>query len=123
MNKIKISEVNEIRAQLGATHLVLFAVAPDGTQHVATHGGTEVESRQAAEAGNNLKTALGWDKTLCRDEPLERRCKNCTFYEADYGMHCFNGWSKDGSTGFCQMEPVKTNVTDNQKCRHFEPRY
>ena len=123
MENISIGTAKEIREQIGASHLVIFAVASDGTQHVATHGDTERNAREAAEAGNNLKRALGWDNSLCNAKPLERKCKNCTFYEADYGTYCMNGWSKNGDSGFCQLEPVKTTVDAEQKCRYFEPRY
>ena len=122
MEKISISTVKEIREQIGATHLVLFAFGSDGTQHVATHGETERNGIEAAELGNNLKRYLGWDESMCKTKPLERKCKNCTFYEADYGTHCFNGWSKTGDSGYCLVEPVKTTVDSEQKCRYFEPR-
>ena len=123
MKNIGINEIKEIRAHIGATHLVLFAVAPDGTQHVATHGETERNAKEAAEAGNNLKRSLGWDESLCKAKPLERKCGNCTFYEPNYGTYCMNGWSKNGDTGFCQLEPTKTTVDAERKCRYFEPKY
>lgn len=122
MEKITISEVKGIRELIGASHLILFAVAPDGTRHVATHGLTEKNAREAASAGNKLKNALGWPEDLCNDKPLNRCCKNCTYYQPDYGMYCFNGWSGDGSRGNCQLEPTKTKVEADQKCRYFEPR-
>lgn len=123
MKKISISTVKKIREQIGATHLVIFAVAPDGTQHVATHGETERHAKEAAEAGNKLKRVLKWDDTLCNAKPLERKCENCTYYIADYGTFCFNGWSKDGTTGDCMVEPTKVPVESKRKCIYFEPKY
>jgi hypothetical protein len=118
---ISISQAKQIREQFGATHLVIFAIDPDGTQHVATHGLTEQNAQEAAKAGNKLKAALGWDDELCHARPLPRVCKNCTFFEKDYGVWCANGWSGDGSTGWCQLEPERVKVDAKGKCRHFEP--
>jgi len=121
MSKISIAEAKAIRESIGATHIVVFSVDSDGTQHVATHGASKLNASQAAKAGNRLKKALGWENDLCNSTPLPRICKNCVFWKADYGMHCFNGWSKDGSDGFCRFEPNHIRVSDNNLCGHFEP--
>lgn len=122
MKPISISQVKSIREMLGATHVVIFA-ADGEEQHVATHGATEVQARQAAQAGNKLKAALGWPENLCRDTPLERKCANCTFYKADYGTFCVNGWSDDGSRGYCLFQPGKIPTQAESKCHNFEPKY
>jgi hypothetical protein len=118
---IPISQAKQIREQLGATHLVIFAVDSAGIQHVATHGLTEQNAKEAAKAGNKLKAALGWDDALCHARPLQRICKNCTYYKPDYGTWCFNGWSGDGSEGWCQVMPERVGVDAKGKCSLFEP--
>ena len=122
MKAIPISKVKAIREDLGATHLVIFAIAENGQQHVATHGKTQANANEAAKAGNKLKVTLGWPGDLCTATPLERKCKNCDFYKPYYGIHCFNGWSQDGSHGFCLYEPKRTNTDQELKCSHFEPK-
>ncbi len=119
---IKIAQVKRWREDINATHLVVFAISGDGVQQVATHGETEQNAKEAAKAGNKLKIALGWPEDLCRETPLERKCKNCTFYKPDYGVYCFNGWSDDGSKGQClnQSSP-RTPTTQDDKCADFEP--
>lgn len=121
MNPISISKVKEIREDLGATHLVIFAVDSDGEQHVATHGQSEKDAKQAADAGNNLKAALGWDIELCKSRPLPRICKNCQYWKVDYGFHCFNGWTGDGSEGYCRFEPKHVKTTRDNTCGFFSP--
>ncbi|MDY6957992.1 MAG: hypothetical protein SVK08_02430 [Halobacteriota archaeon] len=120
---IPIGLVKDWRESIDATHLVVFAVGRDGQQHVATHGETEQNAKEAAKTGNKLKVALGWPEDLCRAKPLERKCKNCTYYKPDYGTHCFNGWSGDGSHGHClyQSSP-RVPTTQDDKCSNFEPK-
>ena len=122
MNSISIAAVKSIRESLGATHLVIYAVDDDGRQHVATHGETERNASEAAKAGNRLKQAIGWPDDLCETSPLPRTCANCAFFKPDYGMWCFNGWSGDGSTGHCLVEPGVKRVGKEHGCRHFEPK-
>jgi hypothetical protein len=69
---ISVEKAKEIREQIGATHLILFAHAADGSQNVATHGGTEKEAYQAADFGNSLKKAMGWPEELCQSTPQQR---------------------------------------------------
>lgn len=119
--RIPIARVKELREELGLTHLVIFGVEADGTQHVATHGDTEPQAREAATAGNRLKASLGWPTGLCKDRPLERICQNCVFFKPDYGMHCFNGWTGDGSRGDCLTEPSVRRVAKEHSCHLFSP--
>lgn len=120
--KIPISLAKEVREQLGLTHLVIFGMAEDGEQLVATHGETERHAREAAQAGNKLKGALGWPENLCKARPLERICANCAFYQADYGVFCVNGWSDpEGRRGKCLVEPHAERVGKEHSCRHFSP--
>jgi hypothetical protein len=123
MMAITIEEAKEIREQLGLTHLVIFGVDADGMQHVATHGESSAQAKEAAEMGNQLKEALDWPADLCRSKPLPRIHENCEFYKRDYGSWCFNGWSKDGNTGHCHLEPQRTSqVGEEIACRHFRAR-
>jgi len=118
---ISIDDVKYIREYLGMSHLVLFSIDDEGKQHVSTHGDSESDAKEAAKAGNKLKKSLGWPEDLCNSNPLQRICKNCTFYKADFGYHCFNGWSKDGKDGHCHFEPKKIFKKEDSKCHHFEP--
>ena len=121
--KIGIAQVKAWREEIDATHIVVFAVGRDGRQHVATHGETERDAREAAQDGNELKSALGWPENLCRERPLERLCKNCSFYKPDYGIHCFNGWSGDGSHGMCMYQASRrVATTQDDTCADFEPK-
>ena len=120
---IEIAKVKEWREQIDATHLVVFAVGRDGSQHVATHGESEMDANTAAKAGNKLKAFLGWPEDLCCDKPLRRVCENCTWYKPDWGLHCMNGWTGDGKDGHCLYlahNRVATKAED--KCADFEPK-
>ncbi len=121
MKRISISTAKAIRETLGASHVVIFAIGDDGQQHVATHGATRQNAKEAAKAGDKLKTALGWPAELCKSTPLERVCQNCAYWKADWGIHCFNGWSGDGTKGHCHYEPTRIEAVNNSTCSHFEP--
>ncbi|MFH1984789.1 MAG: hypothetical protein ABIL58_23355 [Pseudomonadota bacterium] len=101
---IPIKDVKDFREALGLTHLVVFGVDPDGVQHVATHGGTVEQAKQAADAGNHLKAALRWPSDLCKSTPLERVCGNC------------------GRPGKALFEFCKSKGTSDPACIHFEPK-
>lgn len=51
---------------------------------------------------------------------IEKICKNCTWYKADYGIYCLNGWSKEGLDGYCHFEPTPIYTHENNKCSYFE---
>lgn len=119
--KIEISQIKKWREQIDASIIVVFAITKDGMQHVATHGETAKNAKEAAQWGNSLKKTMNWPDKLCHEEPLERICKNCTYYKADYGIHCFNGWTGDGSNGFCLYENPRLNTMADNKCARFEP--
>ncbi len=121
MKRITVAETKLIRETLGATHVVIFAVAPDGTLHVATHGESRKDAKEAADAGNRLKTVLEFPRDACRTSPLPRECANCVYFKPDYGMWCFNGWSGDGSKGHCHAMPQRVNVAKDNTCSQFEP--
>ena len=119
---ISVKETKRIREHLNCTHIVIFGVDENGNQHVATHGETAQNAIEAAKAGNNLKEALGWDSALCRSMPVTRNCKNCFYYKPDYGHHCMNGWSQDGSTGHCEYEIENIATDAESKCHCFQPK-
>lgn len=122
--EIPVSIVKSWREQIGATHIVVFAVSPDGRQHVATHGETEPNAKEAADAGNKLKTALGWPEKSCNDKPLPRVCENCSYYKPDFGMWCMNGWSGNGKLGHCLAIPgQRYHTSSDNKCAMFAPKY
>ena len=93
---IAIKKVKQIREELGFIHLIIFGIDENGKQYVATHRLSKKDAKEAAEAGNRLKLCLGWPENLCRSKPLERICKNCEWYEPDYGIYCATGWTEDG---------------------------
>ena len=48
------------------------------------------------------------------------KCKECLYYEPDYGTWGVFGWSGDGSKGYCCVEPKRVFVDGNRvKCRYF----
>ena len=48
------------------------------------------------------------------------KCKECLYYEPDYGTWGVFGWSGDGSKGYCCVEPKRIFVDGNRvKCRYF----
>jgi hypothetical protein len=103
------------------THIVIFGVSADGMQHVATFGKTKQCAREAAKAGNNLKAALKWEQAPA--SPLPRICKNCDFYKPDFGTFCFNGWSGNGSDGYCLSAPERVRVEGGRRaCLNWEPK-
>ena len=118
---ITIAQIKAIREQIGATHIVVFAMDEKGMQHVATHGRNRQHAREAAIAGTTLKSSLGWPLESC-NVPIERVCGNCAFFKPDWGMHCFNGWTGDGTKGHCHFEPERTATNHESTCSHFEPK-
>jgi hypothetical protein len=123
MSKITIEQAKRWREEAGATHLVVFSVDKDGSQHVATHGESELNAAESAKAGNALKSFLGWPEDLCRAKPVQRVCKNCTFYRPDYGVFCVNGWSGNGSKGNCLCLPgSRPSTEERDTCSMFQPK-
>ena len=50
-------------------------------------------------------------------------CKECLYYEPDYGTWGVFGWSGDGSKGYCCVEPKRVSVDGNRvRCRYFLPK-
>ncbi len=119
---ISIAEAKSIREQLGLTHLVIWGVDQKGIQHVATHGESEIDAVGAAVVGNQIKTMLGWDESLCKPKPMPRTCGNCCYFERDYGTFCVNGWSQDGRSGKCLSEPTARRTEEQHGCRYFSPK-
>lgn len=122
MKTIPLSKAKNFMEANGLTHVVIFGVYPDGSQCVATYGQTKQNANEAARAGNNLKKQLGWPENLCRSQPLRRICRNCDFYKPDYGIHCVNGWTDDGSRGKCMVTAVPAwRKAEDRACSLFEP--
>ena len=47
-------------------------------------------------------------------------CKDCRYYEPYYGTFTGTGWTRDGSSGYCYVEPKKEVVEGKDiACRHF----
>lgn len=48
-------------------------------------------------------------------------CKECVYYEPEYGTWGVFGWSGDGSKGYCCVEPKRVFVDGKRiRCRYFE---
>lgn len=52
--------------------------------------------------------------------PQAQVCQNCRFYRVDRGVWCVNGWSGDGSHGFCHAFPKRSDTTPGDTCMYFE---
>jgi hypothetical protein len=117
---ISIKEVKQLRENFGFTHLVIFGISNDGKQHVATHGKTAVQAKEAAFMGNNLKKDLGWPSNLCNSKPLERICEYCSYWQRGY--HSPGDVIQSNMHGKCLFspEPIKRFEQD-RACINFEP--
>lgn len=102
---IPIKKVKEIRESLGMTHLVLFARDKNNIFHVASHGETQMDANQSAQAANNLKKHLGWPEDLCNTKPLLRTCRNCNSYRPN---------NKE-----CMLDEMA--ALPGETCTYFEP--
>jgi hypothetical protein len=48
------------------------------------------------------------------------KCKDCRYYEPCYGVPTSTGWTRDGSSGYCCVEPKKETIDGERiTCRHF----
>jgi len=84
MSKISIKTIEKIRKELGLTHLVIFGINCDGVQHVASDGASVSDAIEAATFGNKLKENPSRPKNLYNSKPLERLCKNCSFWQVKF---------------------------------------
>jgi hypothetical protein len=51
---------------------------------------------------------------------MQEKCKNCKFWEKDYGYWTFTGWTQMHSNkGFCHFDPHLIPKTENDFCYHF----
>lgn len=116
---ITIKETKEIREKFDLTHIVIFGISEDGTHHVCTHGRSEINAKEAAKLGNELKSKLSWPKNLCYSKPLERLCRNCSFYK--YPSHSDITYRIDGR---CMVEPKSiAKNSESIACKLFEPKF
>jgi hypothetical protein len=50
-------------------------------------------------------------------------CKECLYFEPDYGIFTATGWTRDGSNGYCHVEPKRMKVDGKRvKCKYFLPK-
>ena len=117
---ISIKEAKQLREKLGLTHLVILGVSDDGKQHVATHGKSIVQAKEAANMGNNLKKEIGWPSSLCHSQPLERKCENCSYWQRkrlDHSERIPENWP-----GRCMFNPEPIiRYAEDRACVNFEP--
>lgn len=89
MKRIPISAAKAFAKQHHLKQVVIMAW--DGAQmHVATYGGSVVDSAQAAAGGNFLKRALGFPAEACQAIPAKVvragvRMRRLTIHPADVG--------------------------------------
>lgn len=120
MSKISIKQVKEIREDLEMKCIVIFAISPDGLQHVATHGKSHHDAVEAAEMGNNLKTLLNWPKDLCLSKPLPRVCEFCEFWQRKQLGHSER--IPEDWPGRCMFNPEPiTRYANDIACGRFSP--
>lgn len=117
---IKIKEAKQIREKFEFTHLVILGISEDGAQHVATHGKTVLQAKEAAAMGNRLKREMRWPEEFCNTDPLERKCENCSYWQRkkiDHSERIPENWS-----GKCMLYPETVLRYDKDRgCTHFEP--
>jgi len=117
---ISIKEVKQIRENFGFTHLVILGISNDGKHHVATHGKTVVQAKEAANIGNQLKKEIGWPQNLCNSKPLERICEHCSFWQRGY--HHPGDVIQSNMHGKCMFNPEPTKRYEQDRaCGNFEP--
>lgn len=110
--KVSIKEAKKIRESLGFTHLIIFGKDKEGVQHIVTHGETVVDAKEAAGAGNELKKFLKWPEELCSAKPMERLCKNCSYFQQE---KCVDGK--------CMYAPKSVRrEREDRACGMFEPK-
>lgn len=117
---ISIKIIKEIRENLKLSHLVMWGY--NGKQEcIATHGKTIKQSKEAAEFGNKIKKNLKWLDCFCCTEPLDRTCRNCSFwqqYQYKPGAIIPN---PNNSIGHCMFLPKKTiRYEFDRACKEFE---
>ena len=100
---IKINEAKEIREKFDFTHVVILGIDSAGGQHVATHGLSKQNAKQAADMGNHLKKELQWPVKNCNAKPLERICANCDYWQRGY--HRPGDVIKENQNGKCMYNP------------------
>lgn len=117
---IKIKEVKEIREKFDFTHIVIFGIDEKGVQHVATHGLSKNDAKQAADMGNQLKKELHWPIKDCNTKPLERICAHCDYWERGY--HRPGDVIKENQNGKCMYNPEPVlRFEKDIACREFTP--
>ncbi len=117
---ISIKQAKQIREQLQLTHIIIFGISEDGSQHVATHGKSQLHAKEAANMGNQMKKQLDWPAEHCKSQPIKRVCENCSFWQRDHIDHSCR--IPDNWPGQCLYEPTKIRrYAEDISCSHFEP--
>ncbi len=117
---MKISEVKEIREKFDFTHIVILGIDMEGRQHVATHGLSKSNAKQAADMGNNLKKKLKWPIKNCNAKPLERICAHCDYWKR--GEHWPGYPIEENQGGKCMYNPEPTKRFEKDiACSKFIP--
>lgn len=61
-----LEELKWLAEKYDFTHIVVYARRIDGQEYLGTQGVTDQTNEEAAQIGNALKGALGWDKSTHR---------------------------------------------------------
>lgn len=68
--RIPVTAAKKVSIEYEFPEVIIFAYDPEtGKQHITTYGRTKEQCVDAANAGNNLKKALGWPDELCNAKP------------------------------------------------------
>lgn len=114
---ITIRRMAELREELDVKQLILISVKEDGTINVATHGKSEKDAIEAAEAGNKLKEHLGFPENMCNSKPVPRECYYCDYYKEPPG-------SFERLPGYCCFNvPMEKVYSDRKTCGNFVSRF
>ena len=119
MEKISIKKIKEVRESLELSHLVIYGVDEDGVKHIATHGKTIKDAKEAAEFGNTMRGKLSWPESTRDLVPLKRVCENCGKWRR---YNSTLDRTKSYENGKCFHEPKVVERNDSDiACRYFEP--
>jgi len=73
--RIPVKALEQFAKEYDLTHVVLLGYDKDGADHVATWAHTADACSATADAGNRLKTAIGWPERL-HSEPSSLKKAN-----------------------------------------------
>ncbi|MDF7810486.1 hypothetical protein [Hymenobacter sp. YC55] len=110
---ISIEQAKQIREDIGASHLILLAMWPDGSEHVTTHGKNEQQAHEAADFGNRQKKHMGWPEDLCQSQPAQR--ENWARKTADQIKQQIEALRREGQEYADEFESLDSEGAESEK--------